>query len=114
MRSDLSSTLSDRLFKHYGPLKTFSGKIDIAYAFSIIDTETFGDLKAIKDIRNKFAHSTKIVQFSNPEVRPLIQKLSGWTAEAKQIDLFLDRCKACVDKFKPLVKSEPVAPDSDD
>lgn len=111
MRPDLSSTVSNRLFKQYGPLKTFSGKIDIAYAFSIIDAETYNELRAIKDIRNRFAHANQFTNFNALEISVLVKKLSGWTAERDQLFVFLDRCKAIVDeKIKPFIRPEfPVA-----
>jgi hypothetical protein len=34
MRDGLSARLKERLFSGYGPLSSFSGKIDIAFAFS--------------------------------------------------------------------------------
>jgi hypothetical protein len=56
MRVDLSSRLRERLFEGYGPLSTFSGKIDIGYALSMFEADIYNDLRAIKDIRNRFAH----------------------------------------------------------
>jgi len=101
MRADLSSSLSDRLFKHYGPLTTFSGKIDIAHAFSVIGAESYSDLRAIKDIRNRFAHSKNVMRFDSPEIAPLLQKLSGWTAKAKRMELFMERCITRAAEFEP-------------
>src|SRR5262245_11668277 len=90
MRSDLPSRVRDRMFTNYGPLNTFSGKIDIAYAFSIVDVETYNELRAIKDIRNRFAHARNFIKFDDPEISRLMQKLSGWTADAIQNHLFMD------------------------
>jgi hypothetical protein len=52
----LSKTRRANLFEGYGPLASFAGKIDIAYALGIFDDETYADLKVIKRIRNEFAH----------------------------------------------------------
>src|SRR5688572_12782355 len=80
---ELSSRHKDRLFSGYGPLSTFSAKIDVAFAFNLFGEETFNDLRAIKDIRNAFAHSVEVVHFGSPAVRPMMQRLAGWTKEAK-------------------------------
>ena len=83
MREPLSSRLKERLYHGYGPLNSFSAKIDIAYAFSLIDDEIYNDLRAIKDIRNVFAHSKAVLNFNSPELKPHIQKLTGWSAKRK-------------------------------
>ena len=102
---DLSSKLEDRLFRGYGPLNTFSGKIDIAYALSMFDQTTYNDLRALKDIRNAFAHARDMLHFSSPELTPLFQKLSGWSVAADPATLFTERVHACVDTLKvPLDK----------
>jgi hypothetical protein len=104
MRPDLSAKLRERLFAGYGPLSTFSARIDLAYALSMIDTEIYNDLRAIKDIRNKFAHAINVIHFASPELAPDIQKLTGWKRDCKPISLFVDRCKACIDACKPLIE----------
>jgi hypothetical protein len=104
MREDLSAKLKERLFQGYGPLSTFSAKIDFAYALSMVETDIYNDLRAIKDIRNKFAHSKEVVHFQSEELAPAIQKLTGWTKESKPIDLFMERCKECVEACKPFIK----------
>jgi DNA-binding MltR family transcriptional regulator len=100
MRAGLSKTVRERLFKGYGPLSSFSGKIDIAYAFSMFGPQTYNDLRAIKDIRNTFAHSNKEIHFRSDIVMRNVQKLTGWTKEADPINLFFERCKAGIDELK--------------
>jgi DNA-binding MltR family transcriptional regulator len=100
MRDDLSSTLIEKLFKGYGPLNSFSGKIDVAYAFSMFGVDIYNDLRAIKDIRNKFAHSKNVIHFESGELAPLLQKLTGWTVQSIPIDLYLERCKSCIAAFE--------------
>jgi DNA-binding MltR family transcriptional regulator len=104
MRDDLSAKLKERLFQGYGPLSTFSAKIDFAYALSIIEADIYNDFRAIKDIRNKFAHAQNVVHFQSAELAPLIQKLTGWTKDSSPIDLFMERCKECVESCKPSIK----------
>jgi len=50
----LSGKLKKRLFEGYGPLSSFSSRIDVAYALSIISQDVFDDLKIISFI----AHSS--------------------------------------------------------
>jgi hypothetical protein len=100
MRNDLSSKLSERLFEGYGPLSSFSGKIDIAYALNIFPTEIYNDLRAIKDIRNKFAHAKDYLHFNSVELAPDIQKLTGWSTGSNPQTLFIERVNACVEVCK--------------
>jgi DNA-binding MltR family transcriptional regulator len=97
---DLSSKLEERLFSGYGPLNSFAGKIDIAYAFNIIEGDVYNDLRALKDIRNAFAHSTENLHLNSPTLAPLLQKLTGWAKGADARDLFNDRVSACVEALK--------------
>jgi DNA-binding MltR family transcriptional regulator len=100
MRDDLSSNLIQKLFRGYGPLSIFAAKIDVAYAFSMFGVETYNDLRAIKAIRNRFAHSKEVIHFLSDDLAPDIQKLTGWTLQSTPIDLFIERCKACVEEFE--------------
>src|ERR1700730_8813835 len=54
----LSNTVAAKIFEGSGALNTFSAKIDVAYLIELIDEEVYGELRAIKDIRNRFAHTT--------------------------------------------------------
>lgn len=53
-------TLHKRLFRHYGPLSTFSARIDMAFALYLIGENTRHDLDIIRDIRNDFAHDLEV------------------------------------------------------
>jgi len=75
----LSNKETERLFSGYGPLSTFSAMIDVAYAFSLFNADIRNDLRAIKDIRNAFAHARDPLHFASEKLAPLIQKLTGWT-----------------------------------
>jgi len=48
----------DRLFNYPGPLSSFSGKIELAYAFRIIDEKLYKSLNKLREIRNLAAHSS--------------------------------------------------------
>jgi DNA-binding MltR family transcriptional regulator len=93
----LSKTFHATLFNGYGPLATFSAKIDIAYAFNIIDEDIVGDFRGIKDIRNAFAHPNEVVHFNNPKLIPHLQKLSGYRKDCDVRGLFDERLAACVE-----------------
>lgn len=49
----------DKLFNYPGPLSSFSGKIELSYAFGVIDIELYNSLNALRQIRNKAAHSNE-------------------------------------------------------
>ena len=57
----LDKKLAGRLFKGYGPLSSFSAKIDFAYALKITTLEIHNELHKIRDIRNAFAHTVKVL-----------------------------------------------------
>jgi hypothetical protein len=57
----MNSAMHSRLFEGYGPLSSFSSKIDLAYALNITADDVHANLGIIKDIRNKFAHTTEIL-----------------------------------------------------
>lgn len=56
-------------------LGTFSSKIQIGFALSLYSRAVRRDLKAVKAIRNKFAHSLKIKTFDDPEIVELCREL---------------------------------------
>ncbi len=97
----LSSTAQARLFEGYGPVSTFSAKIDIAYAFSMIDDAQCSDFKALKDIRNAFAHTSEFIHFNSKEVEPKFQKLSGWKRGGDNKATFQAAVHNCINALKP-------------
>jgi DNA-binding MltR family transcriptional regulator len=98
----LSRDMHKRLFDGYGPLSSFSGKIDVAYALHIITKEIYDDLTTIRRLRNKFAHSTSSVNFDSVEIRALFKQFRAfddattdyqayYLIKLKDIDGHLDR-----------------------
>ena len=74
---DLETLLRDRLAKDNdelwaeltddnGPLGTFFRKIKISRALKIIDDPTQQNLHIVRNIRNAFAHSKKLIDFDHP------------------------------------------------
>jgi DNA-binding MltR family transcriptional regulator len=92
---ELSNNVYDNLFQGYGPLSSFSAKIDIAYALSIIGNALISDFRALKDIRNAFAHPREAIHFKSAQLAKKFQKLSGWHKDADRRQLFDERMAAC-------------------
>jgi len=66
----------NRLFEIYGPLSSFSARINVAYAFGLIDQHLLLDLNIIKRIRNHFAHEPRDTSFTLSPVREFCANLS--------------------------------------
>lgn len=49
-----------KLLKYPGALSSFSGKIELLYAFRIIDKSLYETLNSLRVIRNKIAHSSEL------------------------------------------------------
>lgn len=88
---ELSNTVYARLFTGYGPLSTFSAKIDLAYALELIDQETTTEFHAIRELRNEFAHARTMAHFAKGELQPIFQRLRGWKRESDSKNLFNER-----------------------
>jgi DNA-binding MltR family transcriptional regulator len=65
----LSGEMKKRLFDGYGPLSSFSAKIDLSYALRIINKDQYDDLTVVRRIRNQFGHSMSLVNFDKLEIR---------------------------------------------
>jgi hypothetical protein len=64
----------DPLFDAGGPLSSFSFRTKLAYSFGYIGEPLFAELEKIRQIRNRFAHSSTPLRFDSPSVSPLIQQ----------------------------------------
>jgi DNA-binding MltR family transcriptional regulator len=73
MRGD---DIVNKLFEDFGPLSSFSAKIDCAYALRFVNEKIRQDLTYIRKIRNKFAHSMAPLSFSDSQIHEWCQKLS--------------------------------------
>jgi DNA-binding MltR family transcriptional regulator len=83
----------------YGPLESFSGKIEVSYAFELIDEETYYDLRIIKEIRNTFAHAAAVTHFRSDEVTKFLKKFKQWNAVIDPLLLFNERVAFCLTKI---------------
>jgi DNA-binding MltR family transcriptional regulator len=71
----LNNSMRERLFENYGPLSSFSAKIDIAYALCITDRITYDRLTIIRRVRNKFAHSDEPITFGNQDILAILSSI---------------------------------------
>jgi hypothetical protein len=69
MRFGISKDFQGKLFSGHGPLSTFSAKIDMAYALSLIEQDTWSKLHKVRDVRNTFAHADAHIDFDHPGFR---------------------------------------------
>jgi len=63
------------LFDGTGPLATFSARIRIGYALGLFDRFIRDDLETIREIRNAFAHTKKVISFDSAEVSTVCTRL---------------------------------------
>jgi Mannitol repressor len=91
----LSDNKAERIFK--GPLGRFAAKVDVAYAFDLIDDDLYQDLTVIRNIRNEFAHSVTDISFASPEVMNHMRGFKGWNTDVPtQFDFFNGRVQSCL------------------
>lgn len=75
VRRHMVESLPEDLFAKYGPLSSFAGKIDLAFALDLLSTSEFTDLHRIRRIRNIFAHSLEVLRFDSSPVRDHVDQL---------------------------------------
>jgi DNA-binding MltR family transcriptional regulator len=80
----LSGEMKKRLFDGYGPLSSFSAKIDLSYALQILNKDQYDDLTVIRRIRTQFAHAMPLVNFDSPEIRAHFKSFN--TVQAGETD----------------------------
>jgi hypothetical protein len=74
----------DTLITENGPLRSFSTKIIMGYAFRMYDEKTRDALHVVRRIRNTFAHSNKIIGFDHPLITTELQKAATLQRGIKQ------------------------------
>jgi DNA-binding MltR family transcriptional regulator len=91
----MSNSSAKKLFN--GPLSSFGAKAYLAYALKLIEEDTLCDLKAIKDIRNAFAHTSSRLEFNSPAVLDLFKRFNGWRPKGVEVkDFFFERAESAV------------------
>ncbi len=86
-----SEKVQERFFGTYGPLGSFSSRIDLAYLLNVISKEAHNDLTIIRNIRNDFAHNLSIKGFKDTSIKDktlnlkLIDKFVGGYKENETV-----------------------------
>jgi DNA-binding MltR family transcriptional regulator len=85
------------LFDSNGPLSTFSGKNNLAYAAGFVGPIFFKDLEVIREVRNQFAHDLfagqkiddrpVVLSFDSQEIVDQLKKLSEHIAIKAMVEL---------------------------
>ncbi|HTI87669.1 MAG TPA: hypothetical protein VL966_13775 [Alphaproteobacteria bacterium] len=69
------ASVANPLFTGYGPLGTFSAKIDMAYLLRVFDSYARSSLHVIRRIRNTFAHGLSPLTFDSPPIKAKCEAL---------------------------------------
>lgn len=56
---------TNKLLSYPGPLSSFSGKIELSYAFRVIDDRVYNALTILRKVRNTAAHSNEVFSLEN-------------------------------------------------
>lgn len=103
----ITPKFSKAIFRGYGPLSSLNARIDLAYAFKLVDEETHHDLHVIRDIRNKFAHPKEgedYPTFESLDVVEMSKRFKQWSAECDVGELFVARVVECARRMKPTIE----------
>lgn len=82
------NNLLSRMFKGYGPLASFSAKIDISVLMGLNDEAIAEMLRVIKNIRNDFAHDIRPIDFNTQKIRDKVNSIPD--IETPKINIFGD------------------------
>jgi hypothetical protein len=82
-----SKSYTSRLLNYPGPISSFSGKIELLFAFRIIDEQLYNSLNELRTIRNKAAHSSDSFSLSNYLMQ--LEKINNFEEDAKGLIDFL-------------------------
>ena len=93
----LSGRLKKRLFENYGPLNSFSAKIDLAFALGHILEDEYRILHATRDIRNAFAHTNDFnLHFDHEIIVELLAKIPRKKEKGvESAKYFMNTCNEC-------------------
>lgn len=92
----------------HSALGTFATKIQVGFALQLFETNVQTDLKAIKQIRNNFAHHLDVRSFNHPEVstycdKLLFPKYLAWSSTRPEVtrrrDRFLNTAAHLAERF---------------
>jgi hypothetical protein len=86
----LSNTEAEKMFGANRFLYDVAPKADIAYAFRLLDEETYRNLRAVKAVRDLFAHTSEQIHFNSPEIIRACQALPGFKKGIDTHALFIE------------------------
>lgn len=69
--------LFEKLTGQYAPLGNFAGKIQMAYAYDLIDRDDYNDLELFRKIRNEAAHCFFDFNLDNAGIKAFVSKLTA-------------------------------------
>ncbi len=72
----ISDPKTEEMLNGYGPLSSFSARIDCLYAFGFIDKDVYTNLNIIRKIRNHFAHHPEQTSFDDSPISDFCSNLS--------------------------------------
>ena len=75
LRHHMIAKPEESLFGAYGPLSSFSAKIDLAKSLGILTKGEASDLHRVRKIRNVFAHSLQEVSFRDQSIQSHIHQI---------------------------------------
>ena len=74
-RTIRNKKIEDRIYKGFGPLATFSAKINLGLLLGIYGPDVHRLLRTVKDIRNTFAHRSEPLNFESQKLRDLCSSI---------------------------------------
>jgi DNA-binding MltR family transcriptional regulator len=87
----INTRLRKSIFTGYGPLSTFSARIDVAFSLGIFEEAVFKRLHAVRALRNSLAHSPQIKSLDDcdawPKLLALVPEATGTSGQS--IDKFV-------------------------
>jgi DNA-binding MltR family transcriptional regulator len=76
LRHVMPNTAKDDLFQGSAPLASFYARTNIAFAFGLVDEDSYRDLNLIRDIRNEFGHGILSLTFDSPPIASRVREFS--------------------------------------
>jgi hypothetical protein len=95
----LNKYMEERIFEGYGPLSSFSAKIDMAFAMDIITKHVFDELNKIRKMRNAFAHSKARLSLEEEPMRALFYSLKRPSGASRDYAEQFLACITAIDEF---------------
>jgi DNA-binding MltR family transcriptional regulator len=105
-----SKAIYSRLFN--GPLGTLSSKVDLAYLLGITTEDVHHNLSRIKEIRNKFAHTSVVLTLDSDIVQKYFKELKRPSmAKKPNTDIFIECADEVVSFLEAYLKRKGIPDD---